>query len=60
MKSYYNKKENVLPALVMNLSVCLAVVCTTTDNIKYLFWFFTIFHIVTVFIMYSPIFNKEK
>jgi hypothetical protein len=38
-------KENVLPALVMNLSVCLIVVATTTGSIKYLFWFFIIFHV---------------
>lgn len=54
------KKENVLPALIMNLSVCFAVVATTTDNIKYLFWFFIYFHIITIFVMYGLPVIKEK
>lgn len=45
MESFLMNKENVLPALVMNLSVCLIVVATTTGSIKYLFWFFIIFHV---------------
>jgi hypothetical protein len=46
-------KENVLPALVMNLSVCFAVVATTTGSIKYLFWFFIIFHIYYILIIFN-------
>jgi hypothetical protein len=52
MGSILKFKEDVLPSFVMNLSVCFAVVATTTDSIKYLFWFFIVFHIFAIYKVY--------
>ncbi len=48
------KYENVLPALIMNLIVCALVVLTIDENIKYLFYFFIIFHVTAIVHIYYP------
>jgi len=53
--SSLNKEDNVLPALIMNLSVCFAVVATTSHSIKYLFWFFIIFQLYYIYIAYKGV-----